>query len=438
MILDLFAGLGGWDEGLRLLGVDDVVGIERDAAACATRAAAGHRTIRADVAEYARVPFRGRLDGLIASPPCQDFSAAGKRAGIEGDRGQLMWQVPLWVRATRPRWVACEQVPLALEWWNRFAVDFASLGYRTWFGVLNAADFGVPQTRKRAFLLASLDGQPGPPEATHTRAPQPSLFGAPLKPWVSMAEALGWSDVLMQYQRGSGMIDRYGDRPGRSEDEPAFTITGAALDAGGGAKMVVRTGNNSMVTGREGSRAGDGDVYEYERPITEPAPTLDANVGGSWRISSNNSVAGEGRAERGVDEPAFSVTSRADLWKLHTNSGQDEDGNRQTHDGDEPAPTFSAKAGGRWVFDRPATTIAGDPRVGAPGHRDRAGGERQFENAIRLTIADALVLQSFPPDYPVQGTKTAQFSQVGNAVCPRLAAQILAQFVGADAREAVA
>ncbi|MCY0963541.1 DNA cytosine methyltransferase, partial [Streptomyces sp. H27-H5] len=72
-ILDLFAGPGGWSEGLRALGLRDI-GIEIDASSCATRAAAGHTTIRADVAAYPTAPLHGKVTGLIASPPCQTFS----------------------------------------------------------------------------------------------------------------------------------------------------------------------------------------------------------------------------------------------------------------------------------------------------------------------------------------------------------------------------
>src|SRR5690606_11865574 len=71
VILDLFAGPGGWDEGLRSIGITDVIGMEWDAAACATRAAAGHKTVRCDVSQYPPAPFVGKVRGLIASPPCQ-------------------------------------------------------------------------------------------------------------------------------------------------------------------------------------------------------------------------------------------------------------------------------------------------------------------------------------------------------------------------------
>lgn len=182
--------------------------------------------------------------------------------------------------------------------------------------------------------------------------------------------------------------------PGGNEfdtDGPSWALTEKTRS------WVVRTGNNSHVTSREGSKAGEGGVELYERSIDEPAPTLDRKVGGAWRV-------------------------------LHTNRGQDENGNRQqvSSTAPAPAPALSTKSGGQWVFDRPATTIAADPRLADPGHRNRDQGERQFRpDGIRLTIVDALTLQSFRSDYPVRGTKTKQFEQVGNAVPPLLAFHVL-------------
>lgn len=191
MIVDLFAGPGGWSEGLRALGLADI-GVELDPWACATRAAAGHATIRADVATYPADRFAG-VDGLIASPPCQDFSQAGSGAGRAGATGHLIDTVPAWVAAVRPRWVACEQVPPALPVWREHAATYRCLGYSTWAGILNAADYGVPQTRRRAVLIARLDGPAVPPAPTHCHGGATTLLGS-LRPWVSMAEALEWPE----------------------------------------------------------------------------------------------------------------------------------------------------------------------------------------------------------------------------------------------------
>lgn len=186
-ILDLFAGPGGWDEGLRLLGRSDVVGIEHDLAACQTAVAAGHRRILADVAQHPMEDFAGS-EGLIASPPCPDWSVAGTGLGRDGKSGGLVDEVPRWIEAAQPRWVACEQVPPALVVWQEIARMLKWWGYSTWTGVLNAADYGVPQTRRRAFLLASLDHEVRPPSPTHSKVA--TLDGLPL--WVPMAQAIGW------------------------------------------------------------------------------------------------------------------------------------------------------------------------------------------------------------------------------------------------------
>ena len=67
----------------------------------------------------------------------------------------------------RPRWVALEQVPAVLELWSEFAGLLAVHGYDVAAGVLSAEQYGVPQTRRRAFLIASLDGPARLPAPTH-------------------------------------------------------------------------------------------------------------------------------------------------------------------------------------------------------------------------------------------------------------------------------
>lgn len=128
-------------------------------------------------------------------------------------------------------------------------------------------------------------------------------------------------------------------------------------------------------------------------------------------------------------------------------------GNRRTYESDEPAPTpqFGHDASGwKWSgsewADRPATTVQGDARLWPPGHKvnaaDRARlgedeanaryGDRAGTKAVNMEPWEALVLQDFPADLPVQGSKTAKFRQIGNCIPVRLATAALKVALGVD------
>lgn len=252
-IIDLFAGAGGWDEGMDGLGLA-ALGVELDPWACATAEAAGYERLRADVAALNPAEF-APVWGLVASPPCESYSVAGKGAGrrdrehviacahelavgndtraehaeLCDDPRSLLTVEPLrWTLVLRPRWLALEQVPAVLELWSLFAGLLAPSGYYTAAGVLSAEQFGVPQSRKRAFLIGSLDGPVNLPEPTHRsynprRPDEVADDEQHLAPWVSAGYALGVdqpaSAVLHSGRR------RYGYR---RLDRPAPTLTSQA------------------------------------------------------------------------------------------------------------------------------------------------------------------------------------------------------------------
>jgi DNA (cytosine-5)-methyltransferase 1 len=223
-VVELFAGPGGWSTGLRLAGyTGPAVGLEWDLPACRTAVAAGHTRICADVSAYPVDRFTN-VEGLIASPPCQSFSAAGNGKGLADPRGRLVWEPLRWARVLLPRWIACEQVPRVLPIWDRVAGELRKLGYSAEVMVLNAADFGVPQTRIRAFLVARRDGvSVTPPTTTHCREGGIGLFGdSPYR--VSMAEALGSPQAFhVRSNYGTGGDPK--KRGIRYSWQPATTVT---------------------------------------------------------------------------------------------------------------------------------------------------------------------------------------------------------------------
>ncbi|HEU4461257.1 MAG TPA: DNA cytosine methyltransferase, partial [Solirubrobacterales bacterium] len=244
--------------GLRELGYT-AVGIEVDRWACATARAAGHERIEADIAALDPEEF-APVWGLIGSPPCQAYSTAGKNlgrfdkerviacahelaAGHDSraehlaacrDPRSLLTVEPLrWAVALRPRWVALEQVPGVLELWSLFAGLLAANGYDATAGVLSAERYGVPQTRKRAYLVASLDGPAELPTPTHRsynprRPDEVREEERDLRPWVSMADALGWARDAVTFtnnQTASGTRPQGLSRPAVC---PARTLDSAS------------------------------------------------------------------------------------------------------------------------------------------------------------------------------------------------------------------
>jgi DNA (cytosine-5)-methyltransferase 1 len=350
--LDLFAGTG-WGLACQRLGIPEY-GVELMPEAVATRDAAGMHTTYRDVwdglADPTLIPEH---DLLIASPPCQTFSMAGKGAGRAAlddvlhlistgawaqkgtalrdaasaagldDRTALVLSPLAYVAHSMPTHVVLEQVPTVLPVWEAVAEQLRELGYSVATGVLNAEQYGVPQTRRRAILIARRDGAEAVmPTPTHSRyyAREPERRDPGVLPWVSMATALGW-----------GMTER-----------PSPTITGGGTETGGAepiAKLARYTSRPDWV---------------YRRP----SPTVVAT-----RRSSSGMLIG-----------------------------------RQLDDGS---------------------------RTDVGGHSGTVGLRKGMLPGVRVTAAEAALLQSYPGDFPFQGAKGKQFLQIGNAVPPLLGQAII-------------
>jgi len=221
--LDLFAGTG-WGVACQELGIDEV-GVEIMPAAIETRAANGMDTIYHDVWEGLLGSIQvGEYDILIASPPCQTFSVAGAGAGRRAldevlaaitagayknpaqlkelgeatDMKTALVLTPLaHVYRDRPQYVVFEQVPPVLPVWEACAEEMRNLGYSVWTGNLHAEQYGVPQTRKRAVLIAKFGEAVSPPEPTHSKfySTNPEKLDEGVLPWRTMKDDLGWGYI---------------------------------------------------------------------------------------------------------------------------------------------------------------------------------------------------------------------------------------------------
>lgn len=421
--LDLFAGTG-WGVALQARGIREG-GVEIMPEAQASRAAAGMDTIYADVWDglLGDDPVRFWHALQIASPPCQSFSLAGKGAGRAAlddvlraiddgayrrperlralgaetdDRTALVLTPLAHVFRDRPLWVTWEQVPPVLPVWEACAEVLRGMGYSVWVGILRSEQYGVPQTRRRAVLIARADGiDAAPPTPTHSRyyEREPQRLDDGVLPWVSMAEALGWSDAAgvrvatgQNSRIAGGMTQRYtrevqvpaptitgqarswrvGDEPRGLTDRPAPTITGGGTETGGAepiAKLARYTSLPSWV----------GDTRRLspaEAAVLQSYPVHGYAAGFA-------SVKTAGTRPRPVAEPAATVTGRATFAWEHG------DGSR-----------------------RPATP------------------------------PELALLQAFPDGFHFAGNKGKQFLQIGNAVPPLMGGAIIDELLAPAALRA--
>lgn len=439
-IVDLFAGAGGWAQGLHELGLASI-GVENDSSACATARAAGHECLQADVTELDPVELAPAW-GLVGSPPCQAYSYAGKGLGkldkpiviacahelaagndsraawLQGcrDSRSLLTVEPLrYAIALKPRWVALEQVPAVLELWSIFASLLALHGYHTVAGVLSAEQFGVPQTRKRAFLLASLDGPIKLPDPTHrsynSRRAGIAAGEESLLPWISMAQALGWAgEHAVGYPRRN--------RRRRPVCQPSATLTSKA---------------------RSWTRVPCAPVDHGEREITEsPQAAQPPRNAGRWAWRNGNQAHSSLRVSEDP-APTIHFDHRANKVEWVPCHYEPRQRGAKPRPLSKPAPTMLAaglsKGTPVWAGRRPATTVTCDQRVHPPGHKHNSSDppgryqERSGPHAVRVTVQQAALLQGFPADYPWQGTRTAQFTQIGNALPPPLAESVVAETI---------
>lgn len=162
--LALFAGAGGGILGGHLLGWRCVCAVEWEPYPAGVLIARQNEGILPpfpiwdDVRTFDGRPWRGIVDVVSGGFPCQDISAAGKGAGIEGERSGMWKEMARIIGEVRPRFAFVENSPMLTSRGLGVVLgDLAALGYDAEWGVLGADDAGAPHRRERIWILAHTD-----------------------------------------------------------------------------------------------------------------------------------------------------------------------------------------------------------------------------------------------------------------------------------------
>ena len=199
-VISLFSGAGGLDLGFKNAGFTIVTAVEADPSCCNTLRKndpklkvieRGIEDVTSD--EIMRTgglqPLEAAL--VIGGPPCQPFSLAGKREGLSDPRGKLLMEFVRVVRETLPQAFVLENVKGLLNWDKGNAKDMLVrelqkpikyegklYSYHVDVGLLNAAEFGVPQNRERVFFIGNRLGRNFDfPEPTHAAPEHSAISG---------------------------------------------------------------------------------------------------------------------------------------------------------------------------------------------------------------------------------------------------------------------
>ncbi len=166
--IDLFAGVGGLSLGFEMAGFDVLLAVECDASIAAAYKL-NHPKTKILIEDIRRLPLEetfseyvNKVDIVFGGPPCQGFSQKGQRKTIRDERNFLFKYFISVVAYLRPQYFVMENVPNLLTteqsyFKKEIEALFERYGYYLETGVLNAADYGVPQNRRRAVIIGKRD-----------------------------------------------------------------------------------------------------------------------------------------------------------------------------------------------------------------------------------------------------------------------------------------
>lgn len=204
-VVDLFAGAGGMSEGFQQAGFRSSLAIEHDEMAAKTFAF-NHPSVPLLVEDIKNATEAAMLramagqipanvDVICGGPPCQGFSMAGQRL-TDDPRNSLFREFIRIVEIFQPSFIVFENVSGLISMaqgaiLSAIVAEFEAAGYECEYKVLNSADYGVPQSRPRFFLIGSRKfGRVGFPEATHSSPKHMDLFSHSRSRYLTVWDAI--------------------------------------------------------------------------------------------------------------------------------------------------------------------------------------------------------------------------------------------------------
>lgn len=291
-VISLFTGAYGMDLGFEKAGYEVLLGLDISDASYKNYKANRPRTpfIHGDIADYSTTDILreaglrpGEVDVVTGGPPCQPFSTAGKREGLNDHRSKALVEYIRFIREAKPKWFVMEEVtgllntrlvhvpikergerPLGPEeqpgsLWKVVLAALQETGYKIVWGTLNAADFGAPQERERVIVIGvrpDIGVSPTLPQPTYSRKPKATLTGVTL-PWVTTAEA------IMGVKEDMGYVDL----------PPKYLKYISYVPGGGNWRQIPEGLRPEAMNGAYS--AGGGKMGFYRRVAWfEPSPTL--------------------------------------------------------------------------------------------------------------------------------------------------------------------
>ena len=470
-VADLFCGAGGTTTGamqaINALGYDvEFVAVNHWPVAIATHEV-NHPNVRhyckdLDTANPNEIVPEGELDLLLASPECRFHSTAQGGRPLDEQNRASAWHVVRWAERLYIRRIVVENVPRFTKWgpldrkgrpvksregelFMAWVGALEAIGYRVEWRVLNAADYGTPQTRKRLMVQARRDGRRIVwPEQTHAARGQEETLGGVLKTWEPARSAIDFDKyrhiakpigeknlspkTLARIAEGverfcsgpvpeSFLVELRKHATARSLDEPMATVTTSGnhhvllepfvIPQGGGG--IARSTEQPLPT-----VATDGAISVVEafivpqdqgapaKSVDEPLPTLRTTSRGVGVVEAFLVPQNGESAAQCLDDPLPTITGKNGVGIVEGFVCANRT-NNSARSIDDPLPTETTATGGGIMLVEPALD----------------GGRLVLLH--RMLQPEELGRGQDFIDYEFTGTREQQTKQIGNAVPIRLA-----------------